>query len=206
MRRFDPYPYRQGPQDRLKPVIDRFYIDGPGGHDLSFQLIYLRQLELAAQEEVDRFVVMLREEGSAFTQIATLAAGQNGRPEPWQDRRRRYRDAVKRLRGPDEEVLGLKELQRRRAEIAKFEAVLEIGPRPEVKRSRDNAPRFSVPARELRRGDLIGLIHPKAVVSAKTYIREDGSSYIDVLLHDSTSRGYDRDEQVSFGHENDLKD
>ncbi|MBO4145961.1 hypothetical protein QWJ06_05395 [Kocuria rhizophila] len=79
MRRFDSYPYGQSPHDRLKPIIDRFYIDGPGGHLPSFQLIYLRQFELAVQEDVDRFVVMLREEGSAFTQIATMAAGQAGR-------------------------------------------------------------------------------------------------------------------------------
>ncbi|MBO4145962.1 hypothetical protein QWJ06_05400 [Kocuria rhizophila] len=75
-----------------------------------------------------------------------------------------------------------------------------------MKRSRDNAPWFSVPARELRRDDLIGLIHPKVVVSAKTYIREDGSSYIDVLLHDATSQGYDGDEQVSLGYKDKLKD
>lgn len=98
-------------------------------------------------------IIELRESGYSFATIAKWADEKN--PEPWQRWRVRFREPVKWVRGQDEEVLPLRELQSRRRQAEKLELRLKVDSVPPVTRSADNQSVETVKAVDLRRGDCI---------------------------------------------------
>lgn len=223
---FDHDERQEGARARLEGLISRFGRLGGQPYSTIPGFAYLLELERAVQAEVDRMVIEMRESGYAFTHISQCAtfgwrehdSRTGGRldtssapapfhpegAEPWQRWHARYRDAVKRVRGDDEEVLPLHELQRRRREIEKLETQLRVGPRPVVQRSADNQREASIRAEDLQRGDCIGGFPSRIVVRAEAGDAPDGRRYIAVVYHDGMEYPYSPDHEFDFGRERNL--
>lgn len=195
----DSMPEDKGWRSRLEPYVSqmREVPDLPYATDPA--LAFLHNLERAVQSEVDRMVVELRESGDSFVSIAKCADREN--PEPWQRWHVRYREAVRRLRGEDEEVLPLRELQARRRQAEKLEMRLKVGPIPPVTRSADNQGSATVTAADLRRGDCVvdGLL--RIVVRTEPGVNPEGNDYVMVIYHNGVEYPYACDYEFRFGHE-----
>lgn len=199
-----PDPDDAGPKTRLWRLVSKFDELGDQPHATIPNLDYLVDLERGVQAEVDRMVVELRERGYGFANIAEMADATDALP--WHRWRTRYRDAVKRLRGEDEEVLSLSELRARRQLIEDMEAAVRIGPRPSVERSLENQSEQTVLAGDLRRGDCIVDGGPRLVVHVEPVDKPGIPPGVRVSYYDGLVYGYRADHVFAFGSESDLRD
>ena len=225
----DSDPDKIGPKRRLSPLIESFERLGNQAYATVPNFAYLVELEKAVQAEVDRMVVEMREEGYPFKMFSDWATFEwrdwprpGGRrlameereqmmppfhtenAEPWQPWRKRYREAVKRLRGEDEEVLSLEALQERRRQIENLETQLRIGPVPDVARSADNQAEPTVRAAELLPGDCVNDGAARIVVRTEEGITPDSEPYVLVIYHDGLEYEYDPDQEFEFGLEDEV--
>lgn len=213
---------QESARDRLVSLVSRLSELGDPAYASDPDFAHLIELERAVQAEVDRIVVEQRERGNSFKSIAVAAtydwrnrgrrstqgassAGQSHyrpeRAEPWQRWRSRYRAAVKRLCGADEEVLTLEELKQRRQQIKDLETQLRVGPRPAVERSADNQSETSIRVSDLRRGDCIADGPARIVVRTESGVNPEGKPYVLVTYHDGMEYPYWPDHLVDFGRE-----
>lgn len=223
---------KSDPRSRLGPLVAALQDRGNRPYATLPDFAYLVELEKAVQQEVDRMVVELREEGHAFTTLskwetfdwrAAPPAGDKMtvgdvdmkpvtfHPEsanPWQAWEKRYRQAVKRLRGEDEEVLSLDALKQRRQQIKDLETQMRVGSIPTVERSAESQGESVIRAADLRRGDCVvegrdGVIShlSRIVVRVECGVNPDGDLYVTVTYHDGVEYPYDIDYEFRFGSE-----
>ncbi|MCZ4326421.1 DUF222 domain-containing protein [Brachybacterium paraconglomeratum] len=143
-------------------------------------------------------------EGLSGPDVTSGLEGLSGRAESSDQGAPRYRAAVKRLRGDDEEILSLDELQRRRRQIERLETQLRVGPPPSVVRSADNQGEETIRAADLRRGDCIVDAGPRIVVRAEPGDRPGLDPYVMVTYHDGLEYPYSCEYRFNFGREEDI--
>lgn len=219
-------PNKSGPKSRLMPLIAAFERLGKQPYATVPGFSYLLELERAVQAEVDRMVVELREEGYSFKLLSDWATfswrdwpvpggppvAEDGREltqppfhcesaGPWRPWQKRYREAVKRLRGEGEEVLSLAALQERRRQIENLETQLRVGPMPEVERSANNQSERTICVADVRRGDCVIDGLARIVVKAEESTGQDDLPYVMLTYHDGLEYPYDRDHELEFGSE-----